>query len=433
MFDLMEEAKQFIKINSVTNTGNIEIVEYIAKLLDQYGLQYEIQNITHDNIKQANIIVTIPGISNEEILFNTHLDTVPAGNNKLWTETNEDPFNPLIKGDKIFGLGSADTKLDFLCKLKAILKYKRQEFKKKLTFVGTFGEEMGLIGCEYFLMDYPTTENIKYAFVGEPTDLDIVYAHKGMIILNLEFPIHQHDPSLPKHQFSFKGISAHGSTPHLGENAISKAINFLKESQYELNLIAGGIAFNVVPESAKLELIESTNQTNRKRIIQLFDLLNQIENELNQDRVESFDPPFSVMNIGPINTSPHAISLDITLRLLPDRDIDCYYEQLANLMREWNGVISIKRHLHAMKTSKESYLVKESSEILKSLGLNQKLITKPALTESSLYEQYGIESIVFGPGESIDNIHKPNENNLISQMNSAVQFYEQVIEKFCLD
>lgn len=432
MFDLIDEAKKFIQINSVTNTGNIEIVNYAAKLLDHSNIDYSIQTVIHEGVKQANIIAEIPGEGQNKILFNTHLDTVPPGDFKLWDENQNDPYNPHIDGDKIYGLGSADTKLDYLCKLQAILKYRGRKFKQPLIFVGTFGEEMGLIGCEYFLKDYPT-ENIQYAFVGEPTDLKIVYAHKGMIILNIDFPIQSYSDLSKVKQYSFKGSSAHGSTPHLGDNAIYKAIEYAADQNAEIINLNGGIAFNVVPEDAELELLELDSTENKSKILELYTLLKEIEADLQSDRDEEFDPPFSVMNVGPVKTDNGKLSLDITFRLLPERDIDCYYEKLSILMKKWDGNIKIKRHLHAMKTSKESPLIINSLKILNDLSMKQELITKPALTESSLYEEYAIESIVYGSGLSIDNIHKPNENNLISQMESSVRFYEKVIERFCLD
>ncbi|MDH5682116.1 MAG: M20 family peptidase, partial [Spirochaetota bacterium] len=105
--DIIEESLNILRINSVSQTGNLELVDYLARLLDKLGLPYEIQSTTHRGVPQQNLICRIEGSSSEEILFNTHLDTVSPGDPKKWHTTGYDPFSPRIEGDKIYGLGSA--------------------------------------------------------------------------------------------------------------------------------------------------------------------------------------------------------------------------------------------------------------------------------------------------------------------------------------
>src|ERR1044072_9335007 len=131
----LEEARRIIRINSVSANGNEEIANYAAALMQDRGLKTQIQHVTHSNEdiskRQFNVIgIMGDPLSDRKIrkglLLNTHLDTVGTGLPENWTETSRDPFASTMKDGKIYGLGSADVKLDFLCKLHAIEKFREK-------------------------------------------------------------------------------------------------------------------------------------------------------------------------------------------------------------------------------------------------------------------------------------------------------------------
>ena len=78
------------------------------------------------------------------LLLNTHLDTVSPGRPENWTETGGDPYSAMITENRIYGLGSADVKLDFLCKLHAVTRFRERKLKQPVYLVGTCGEEVGM-------------------------------------------------------------------------------------------------------------------------------------------------------------------------------------------------------------------------------------------------------------------------------------------------
>ncbi len=433
MFDLLSEAVKLLKINSVTLTGTVEIAEYLYDLLKRVDLPAEIQKAKHKGVDQYNLICRIEGKTKEEVIFNTHLDTVPPGDPKKWDKTKGDPFNPTIMDGRIYGLGSADTKLDYLAKLKALLKYKNEKFVNPLTFIGTYGEEMGLYGCEYFLKSKMVQP--KWAFVGEPTGLNLVYAHKGMINLRIELPIDLSDLSNPVQETEFLGESAHGSTPHLGRNAISMAIKELKSlpDGFELVRIDGGTAFNMVPEWSRLSTANNTTTQNRKGIVHLFDALDDIVNHFNEDQDTLYDPPISVLNIGKIETDTDKITITLSFRMLPKRDFQVVQRKLETVTSELKGKLTVERMINPMHTDPGHPIIQKSLSLCKEVGISAEIETKPVLTEASLYEERGAHCVVFGPGIAKGNIHKPNEWNDMDQLEKAVRFYEKVIETFCLE
>ena len=124
-----------------------------------------------------------------------------------------------------------------------------------VTFVGLMGEEAGQPGSKHFAEAH--ADEFDFAVVGEPTNLETVYAHKGCVWLEL----------------STEGRSCHGSTPELGENAIlkltpvlasliaeleKKLIEFtdpvLGSPTVSLGKIEGGTSPNIVPSSCRATL-----------------------------------------------------------------------------------------------------------------------------------------------------------------------------------
>jgi succinyl-diaminopimelate desuccinylase len=188
----MEEARKLISINSMTTNGNEELANFVAGLLTDRGLKTTLQPVTHslENVskRQFNVI----GIMGDPLvdkkirtglLLNTHLDTVSPGLMENWTETGGNPFAATVKDGKIYGLGSADVKLDFLCKLHAVARFRERKLKMPVYLVGTCGEEMGMFGAKYLIKSMAL--NPKYVVVGEPSELKVVYAHKCMSIFRV--------------------------------------------------------------------------------------------------------------------------------------------------------------------------------------------------------------------------------------------------------
>src|SRR4051812_43531209 len=130
---LLEEAKRMIRINSVTTHGNEELANYVHGLLHERGLKASLQQVTHSlegvSKRQFNVIgilgdPLVDKKTRKGLLLNTHLDTVSPGLSENWTETGGDAFSATVRDGKIYGLGSADVKLDFLCKLHALAKFR---------------------------------------------------------------------------------------------------------------------------------------------------------------------------------------------------------------------------------------------------------------------------------------------------------------------
>jgi len=112
------------------------------------------------------------------ILLNSHHDTVKP--NKGYTL---DPFSPIQKEGKLFGLGSNDAGASLVCLIATFLFfYERQNLKYNIILAASAEEEnSGSDGIELVL---PHLGNIDFAIVGEPTLLQMAVAERGLLVLD---------------------------------------------------------------------------------------------------------------------------------------------------------------------------------------------------------------------------------------------------------
>lgn len=173
------------------------------------------------------------------LLLNSHHDTVKP--NPGYTK---DPFLPSIEGDKLFGLGSNDAGGALVALVATFLYFEnRKDLPYNLVLAATAEEEIsGQGGIESIWSDLPT---IDCAIVGEPTDMNIAIAEKGLLVLDCKC----------------YGQAGHAAREE-GENAIYKAMKdiewfktyaFPKQSatlgkvKMSVTIVQAGQAHNQVP------------------------------------------------------------------------------------------------------------------------------------------------------------------------------------------
>lgn len=129
--------------------------------------------------KDNNIWLMSPGFdpSRPTILFNSHIDTV-----KPVAGWQRDPFTPVFEGDMLFGLGSNDAGASVVSLLHAWFALVQQPQHYNLIFAATAEEEVsGKNGIESLLHELP---RIDFAIVGEPTQMHMAVAEKGLMVLD---------------------------------------------------------------------------------------------------------------------------------------------------------------------------------------------------------------------------------------------------------
>src|SRR5437588_179846 len=128
-----------------------------------------------------------------------------------------------------------------------------------VTHLDTCGEEAGLRGARHFVASELFRQIApSQVLCGEPSELQIISAHKGYAVVRCVIrdrkarTVGSEGPGIE--QLEFSGKAAHSSTPHLGENAILKALAWVKSSGSPVVAARGGSGTNVVPASCLLEV-----------------------------------------------------------------------------------------------------------------------------------------------------------------------------------
>ena len=191
--------------------------------------------------------------SKPTILLNSHHDTVQP--NKGYTL---DPFAPIVKEGKLYGLGSNDAGGPLVSLYAAFLFfYGKENMKYNLLFAATAEEEIsGKDGIEMLL---PYLGNIDSAIVGEPTQMQMAVAERGLLVMDC----------------TADGIAGHAAREE-GENALYKAVDdiawirnyrfekistLLGQSKMSVTVInTDNKAHNVVPSSCNFVIDARINE-----------------------------------------------------------------------------------------------------------------------------------------------------------------------------
>lgn len=488
----LEEAIRIIRIKSVTANGNEELANYVHALMVERGLKTQLQQVTHSiedvSKRQFNVIGVFgdPLVDRKirkGLLLNTHLDTVSPGLLENWTETGKDPFAATIKDGKIYGLGTADVKLDFLCKLYAVAKFRERKLKQPIYLVGSCGEELGMFGAKYLIKSMAL--NPKYVVVGEPSELNVVYAHKCLNIFRVTIGYHQVERDARgfnrRIDFHSTGKSAHGSYPDLGVNAIHRGLEFIQMAsdrgfEFRFTQFEGGDSVNKVPDQASIQFYLPSRQfEDFKRFFRevaakntpeqsfraelggsgdtgvrflpdlLFPCLSElvgffqtITHDFQKVKDPTYNPGHSTVNLGKIRQGLGEITLHFDLRLLPDlvpEEIEKRIQQgvkaIAARFPNLNLSVVRERINPGLNMTLEHELPKHCAAAMDAAGIETRFNKKATSTEAAQFFQAGYEAVVFGPGRSHGNSHSPNEYNQLEHLEKATAFYEKLIERIC--
>jgi acetylornithine deacetylase/succinyl-diaminopimelate desuccinylase-like protein len=446
--DLLETCRKFIGIDSTASAGTLELARFAAGLCEQAGLHVDLQIETLHGIEQANLIAR-PSASQpaHEFMLQTHLDTVDPGNYALWSKTGSNPFSASIYMESIYGLGSADTKLDFICKLKALEALKGSKFRLPPVLVGTFGEELGMTGAVKLIRKKRVSAQM--ALVGEPTGCYLIHAGKGFALVEIEIPFsieekafrlnHDLNEGASTQSKVFAGRAAHSSSPEHGESAILKMLEYLSKLPEGIAImeLEGGINFNTVPAQAVLEvaLVGGLKDTISRKIASVLKAIDHLQIEFAKFPDESFKPPQPTLNIGMVRSHDDHIAFSGCSRLPPTVSHDVYEKWMSDLARACEAVgatFRITEYKQPFRTSLSSDFVRACQAQARVQGLPTEFRTQSVTNEANVFSRLGIECLVFGPGQGVGNSHSPEEHVPIQQLNSAIDFYRGVIERVCL-
>jgi acetylornithine deacetylase/succinyl-diaminopimelate desuccinylase family protein len=364
----IELTQELVRINSENPPGNEKsIAKYIKDFLDDLKITTEVIEFEKNRF---NVIASIEG--DKGLMFNGHMDTVPAGGVSKW---KYNPFEARIADGKLYGRGSSDMKGGIASILAAVKNLSQEKFKRKLllTFVA---DEEGLAKGSIFLIKNrrEALKDVKYGIMAECTDLNARIAQKGIIKIKVKF----------------KGKAAHGSKPELGDNAIYKAADFIQEVR---------------------KLIERLKK--RRNVLLGSGTIN-----------------VGTINGGTkVNIVPDFCDLEIDRRIIPGETPSIAINQLKKILKnlKLKAEIEVSKSRMPMQLNKNLELIRILQNITKT-----KFIGESGYTEAELfYKDAGIPCFSFGPGIG-NQAHVTNEYIPIKNLQRATNIYEQLIRRVCL-
>jgi len=371
-----------IAFQTVSGTDNSELINYCEKILNELGI--DTFKVFDDEEKRVNLFGTLKAKKTngkKPIILSGHTDVVPVS--KGWSS---DPFTATIKDEKLYGRGSCDMKGFIACTLAFAPVFKESNLDRDIHFCYTFDEETACIGAPLLIKELKKRD-IKngICIIGEPTNMKIIDAHKGMN----EYTAH------------FGGLAGHSSKPHMGVNAIeyaSRYINKLLELRQELikrapkdcifdpphstlsiGGISGGIAHNVIADKCKVEWETRP--------------VNKADGDFVTQEIEKF----------------------VSEKLLPD-------------MKKVFPDSYIKKEIIGEVVGFEKLDESEACEFVSSItGDNSREVVSFG-TEAGLFQEVGISTVVCGPG-SIEQAHKIDEFIELNELKKCLNFLDGIKNK----
>ncbi len=266
MISPIELTQELIRFDTVNPPGNeTPCARHLGRVLEEAGFQADYFEMGPN---RENLIARIGGGgSKPPLAFTGHMDVVPLGALPWSVE----PFGGAIADGKIYGRGSSDMKCGVAAFVTAAVKLApRLAGTPGVLLAITAGEERGCEGAK-FLVEQGLVPPAGALIVAEPTANRLLAGHKGVFWL----------------EAAAKGVTAHGSMPEEGENAIYKAARAALAlarfdfSEYAhpvlgcptLNVgwLRGGININSVPDEARMGLdVRLVPGIDRERLLERF-------------------------------------------------------------------------------------------------------------------------------------------------------------------
>jgi len=270
--DLTTTLAELVAIPSVNPLGHAaegpefferRVTDYLERLFLHHGIVTHRQPIAP---LRDNLIARVDGHPSPEsggqlLLLEAHQDTVPVDGMTI------EPFTPAIRDGRLYGRGSCDVKGGLTAMLGALVRLAEDKSgvdRPTVILACTVNEEHGFTGasglCRFWsdLRSPLIPRRPQVAVVAEPTGLEIVVAHKGMV----------------RWRCHTRGRAAHSSQPEQGDNAIYRMARVVAALEryardvlpqqaahalcgrptLSVGTIAGGIGVNLVPPRATIEI-----------------------------------------------------------------------------------------------------------------------------------------------------------------------------------
>ncbi len=376
----IEMIRALVGFDTTSAKSNLPLIDYVRDYLAGHGI--ESRYIRSEDGTKANLWATIGPDIPGGIVLSGHTDVVPVtGQN--W---DNDPFDVVEKEDRLYGRGVADMKSFIAIALALVPDMLSRPLIRPIHFALTHDEEVGCLGAPHLIAD--VIENLPRpgaVIIGEPTEMKVVDAHKGITAFTT----------------TVTGHEAHSSLTNRGVNAVMHA---------------------------------------GKLIAFLSDLAE--EKAANADPASRFDPPYSTIHVGTVeggtalNIVARECAFKWEIRSVPGDDpedtlarFEHYYErELVPKMQATAAETGIATRRGVTVPSLDPAPDSPAEVLARELTGGNATHAVSYATEGGQYQRAGLPAIVCGPG-NIAQAHAPNEWIALEQIAAGESFTRRLIAK----
>lgn len=375
--------ERLVAFDTTSRNSNMELIVFVRDYLTDLGADCLL--IPNDEGTKANLYATLGPRDRGGILLSGHTDVVPV-DGQDW---DSEPFSLSECRGRLHGRGTADMKSFIAIALAHAPRFLERGLETPVHLALSFDEEVGCIGVRGLieqLNGFPVRPAM--CIVGEPTDMQVVTAHKGKISVRVRV----------------RGSECHSSLAPQGVNA----------GEYAAEVVAS------IRAMARRKMAEGP-----------FD--------------DDFDVPHSTVHTGVIqggtalNIVPAECEFVFEIRHLPDEDPRGLLDELraraqtdlVPLMRAVDPDAGIDWDLYTEMPGLDTRAEDDVVAFAKALAGRNDHAKVAFGTEAGLFQKRGgIPTVVCGPG-SIAQAHKPNEYITREQVAAGEAFMRRLMDKVC--
>ncbi len=376
--DPLSILEHLVAFNTESARSNRALIAFVADFLDIWQVPYRrIPNATGD--KEA-LFATLGPIKDGGVLLSGHTDVVPAtGQN--WTS---DPFRLRVAYGRAHGRGTVDMKGFCALALALVPDFLAADLARPVHLLLSYDEEVSCLGTADAIAEFGhSLPRPGLVLVGEPTDLEVIDAHRSVVTFTT----------------TVHGQEAHASKPMHGANAVMAAGDLVAA----LNRIADAMILRGDPSGR-------------------------------------FDPPATTVHVGRIaggssrNVLPKLCSFNWEFRGLPNLDmteIPRLFAQVSqrvtrDRLNRYGDFGRIETREEVSVPSLAPDPGSEAERLALSLSGHDRTKAVPYATEAGRFQQAGLSTVVCGPG-SIDQAHQPDEFITLDALQQGEDFLRRLI------
>lgn len=366
----LELTRALVRFDTINPPGNERpCAEHLGRILEDAGFAVSYHEFAET---RTSLVARIGGGADAKPLcFTGHIDTVPLGA----VPWSADPFAADIADGKLYGRGTSDMKGGVAAFVVAAIRLARElETGPGVVLVVTAGEETGCEGAYHLAGLGNVLGDAGAIVVAEPSSNFPFIGHKGALWLKAVA----------------SGVTAHGSMPELGVNAIYRAARMIS--------LLEDFNFNV----ARHEVLGKPT--------------------LNVGTVEGG------MNI---NSVPDRAEVGIDIRTLPDQDHGDLCAHLSSYLGDDISIEAIVDVGSVWTDPAGDWMLNVFDVIAEILGKMPEVHTATYFTDAAaLTPAYGgPPTVILGPGEAAM-AHQTDEYCVVDRIDQAVDAYVEIAKRW---